>query len=115
MTMDDLEQSLREALRRQAPSPDLAERVLARVEAERSPARRWWNRLAVPATGWAVVVREGATVGATVAFFEEEKEEVRARVARGREEAEVAVGVPGKLRLSHTPPRRRRGLLPRGR
>jgi hypothetical protein len=56
------------------------------------------------ATGWAVVVREGATVGAMVAFFEEEKEEVRARVARGRAEAGVAVGVPGKLRLR---PRRR--------
>jgi hypothetical protein len=54
---------------------------------------------AAAATGWAAVVREGATVGATVAFFEEEKEEVRARVARGMAEAEVAVGVPGMLRL----------------
>ena len=55
------------------------------------------------ATGWAVVVREGATVGATVETEaeeeEEEQEEVRARVARGRAEAEVAVGVPGKLIL----------------
>jgi len=52
------------------------------------------------ATGWAVVVREGATVAAPVeADVEEEQEEVMARVARGRAEAEVAVGLPGKPRL----------------
>jgi hypothetical protein len=52
------------------------------------------------AAGWALLVREGATVGATVETeVEEGQEEVRARVAMGRAEAEVAVGVLGKLRL----------------
>ena len=52
------------------------------------------------AAGWAVVVREGATVAAPVETeVEEEQEEVMARVTRGGAEAEVAVGVPSKLRL----------------
>ena len=52
------------------------------------------------AAGWAAVVREGATVGAPVETeVEEAQEEVRARVARGRAEAEVAEGVPGTMRL----------------
>ena len=59
----------------------MATAMRAAVARERAAAVR-----AAAATGWAVVVREGATVAAPV--------EVMARVATGKAEAEVAVGVP---------------------
>ena len=62
----DLDKELKQALRRHEPSPDFAERVMARV-AEQLPAPRvdvrnaetWWQRLAgffeIPQLKWAAV------------------------------------------------------------
>ena len=53
------------------------------------------------ATAVRAAARAAATVQAEVSEDTAAKEEVMARVARGRVEAEVAEGVPGKLKLGH--------------
>ena len=55
----------------------------------------------VRATAVRAAARAAATVQAEVSEDTAAKEEVMARVARGRVEADVAEGVPGKLKLGH--------------
>jgi hypothetical protein len=96
MSMDDeLEQALREALRRPSPSPGFTARVLARAAREGRRPRRW-GLLAVPQPGWAVAALLLVAVAGGAARYERHREGERAK-----EQVMTALRITGaKLELA---------------
>jgi hypothetical protein len=68
--MSRLDDELRQAFRREEPSPDFTARVMKAVAAAPSPKRRWWDellaRLTTPTGRWVAV---GATVSLLAAVI----------------------------------------------
>ena len=87
----NFERDLERALRREAPAPGLADRVLARVEREEAAVRRAWPR------GWRAMAASlllTAAVGGWVA--REAAERRRVEGERAREQVLLALRITGE-------------------
>jgi hypothetical protein len=88
--MDNLENELRAAFRREAAPPGFAERVLARVNPEPRPRPGWWR---APAVRWALAAAllVAFVAGGLVAY----QSWRRARGERAREQVILALQITG--------------------
>ncbi len=99
MTMDPMEQRLKEALQRRDPSGDFTARVLARVESEQH--RPWWRGwLTVPRLRWATAVVLCVLIAGGV-VYEREQARRRAEGEAAKQQVMLALRIAGaKVRLA---------------
>lgn len=88
--MSDLDDELRNALRREEPPPGFAERVMARVQSAPPPARRWWM---LPQLRWAAVAAAVIVLAGGVGM--ERQRRLRAEGELARDQVMLALRITG--------------------
>ncbi len=100
MTMDPLEQQLKDALRRKEPSGDFTARVLSGVQREEVPLPWWRNWFPTPTVRWATaVILCVLVIGGLV--YQREQARRRAEGEAAKEQVMLALRIAGtKVKLA---------------